>query len=501
MASKLAFFEDTSAAASTRCASRTSRHRRGAAGHIRASPNGVWADDNRTLFYVENDPETLLTVRVKAHRARHPGADDVLVYEEKDDSFYMGIGRTRDDQYICIGVQSTVSSEAALRRPADPGEFRVLAARERDVEYRRRPPGWPLGDPHQLDAARTSSSCTAPKTMPPRPRAVEGSDGARRRVFIEGFELFDGFMAVGALPRLLEPAHPPAQGRRQRQYVKADEPAYSMGLSVNAEPDTDWLRYSYTSLTTPASTYELNVATGERKLLKQQPVLGGYDPANYVTERVWAPARDGAQDSGRWCTARASRRTAPRAAAIRLRQLRQHRWIRASTARVVSLLDRGMVYAIAHIRGGQEMGRAWYEDGKLLKKMNTFTTSSTSPIFLVKQGYAARSRRGDGRQRRRPADGRGRQHGAGEVPRDRLAGAVRRRGHHHARRQHPADHQRVRRVGQSGGSGLLRLHAVYSPYDNVKAQAYPAMFVGTGLWDSQVQYFEPAKYVARLRAT
>src|SRR5690606_33740363 len=271
------------------------------------SPNLVWADDNRTLFYVENDPETLLTVRVKKHVLGTPVADDELVYEEHDDSFYMGIDRSRDDQYICIGVESTVSSELRCAPAADPREFTVLAPRERDVEY----------DADHLDGRWVIRTNADGATNFKLVTAPDGS-GTRKdwkdwiahsdSVYIDGFELFDGFTAIGersqGLERIrllgkdgkkLDSPHMDVRDFAQDAhgtYVKADEPAYSMGLDVNSEHDTPWLRYGYTSLTTPETTYELNVVTGERRQLKQQPVLG-YDASKYATERTWATARDG----------------------------------------------------------------------------------------------------------------------------------------------------------------------------------------------------------------
>ncbi|TQT43154.1 S9 family peptidase, partial [Xanthomonas perforans] len=237
------------------------------------SANVVWADDNKTLFYVENDPETLLTVRVKKHVLGTPSKDDVLVYEEKDDSFYMGIGRTRDDKYITIAVESTVSSETRYALAAKPDTFTVLAKRERDVEYHAEhfDGRWVIRT--NADDARNFKLVTAPTDATTR---TQWTDWVAHddNVYIEDFELFDGFTAIeersGGLERvrllMRDGSH---------EYVKADEPAYSMGLSVNAEPDTVWLRYSYTSLTTPATTYELNTQPGERRLLKQQPALAG----------------------------------------------------------------------------------------------------------------------------------------------------------------------------------------------------------------------------------
>jgi oligopeptidase B len=461
------------------------------------SPNLVWADDNRALFYVENDPETLLTVRVKKHVLGTPASSDTLVYEEHDDSFYMGIDRSRDDKYICIGVESTVSSEVRCALAGDPREFAVLAPRERDVEYQAEHLGdrWVIRT--NANGASNFKLVTAPDGAGSR---AQWTDLVPHRddVFIDGYELFDGFIAIaersGGLERLrlLKPDGSDA-------FVKADEPAYSMGLDVNSEPGTDWLRYGYTSLTTPQTTYELNTKTGERRLLKRQPVIG-YDPDKYVTERLWATARDGTKVPVSVVYKKGFEKNGKAA-------MLQYAYGSYGSSTdpnfnlpVVSLLDRGMVYALAHIRGGQEMGRAWYDDGKLLHKKNTFTDFIDVTDFLVKQGYAANDRVA--------AYG----GSAGGL----LMGAVSNMAPDRYRvilaqvpfvdvvttmldASIPLTTNEYDEWGNPEQQKYYDYMLSYSPYDNLKAQAYPAMFVGTGLWDSQVQYFEPAKYVARLR--
>jgi oligopeptidase B len=461
------------------------------------SANLVWADDNRTLFYVENDPETLLTKRVKKHVLGTPVADDVLVYEEPDDSFYMGIDRTRDDKYICIGVSSTVSDEMRCAPAADPKEFTVFAPRERDVEYSadHLDGRWVIRT--NAGGAKNFKLMTAPSDATSR-EAWKDWIAHREDVFIEGFELFDGFTAIGERSDGLERVRVLREGGEE--YVKADEPAYSMGLDVNSEPDTQWLRYSYTSLTTPATTYELNTKTGERRLLKRQPVLGGYDPAKYVTERVWAPARDGTKIpvSVVYRKGFAKDGTAP---------MLQYAYGSygasmdpAFSVSNVSLLDRGVVYALAHIRGGQEMGRRWYDDGKLLKKKNTFTDFIDVTDHLVKEGYAAKDRVA--------AYG----GSAGGL----LMGAIANMAPDRYRvilsqvpfvdvvttmldPSIPLTTNEYDEWGNPEQKTYYDYMLSYSPYDNLSKQDYPAMFIGTGLWDSQVQYWEPAKYVARLR--
>jgi oligopeptidase B len=461
------------------------------------SPNMVWADDNKTLFYVENDPETLLTVRVKKHVLGTPVSQDVLVYEEHDDSFYMGVGRTRDDKYLTIGVHSTVSSEERYALAADPKEFVALAPRARDVEYDADhfDGRWVIRT--NADKARNFKLVTAPDGSTSR---KDWKDWVphNEAVFIDGFELFDGFTAIAERSEGLERIRLLREDGKS-EYVKADEPAYSMGLDVNAEPDTQWLRYSYTSLTTPATTYELNTVTGERKQLKQQPVLG-YDPSKYTTERLWVTARDGTKVP----VSLVYRNGFKKDGSAALLQYGYGSYGMSMdpgfSGPVVSLLDRGMVYAIAHIRGGQEMGRAWYEDGKLLNKRNTFTDFIDVTQALVKQGYAAKDRVA----------------AMGGSAGGLLMGAITNMAPDDYRviisqvpfvdvvttmldPSIPLTTNEYDEWGNPEKKNFYDYMLTYSPYDNLKARPYPAMFVGTGLWDSQVQYWEPAKYVARVR--
>jgi oligopeptidase B len=432
-----------------------------------------------------------------------PVASDRLVYEEPDDSYYIGVMRSRDDRYILIHSGSTVSAEVRYAPASDPAKFVVLAPRQRDDEYDADHFGgrWVIrtncpdanGKP-----ATNFRIVTAPTGSTSR---ADWKDWVPHRddVFIEGFELFDGFTAVAERSGGLERVRL-LKSDGTEDHVKADEPAYSMGLDVNAEPDTDWVRYSYTSLTTPATVYQLNVKTGERRLLKRQPVLGGYDPANYVTERVWAPARDGTRIPVSLVYRKGFEKNGKAAMLQYAYGSYGASMDPGFSVTVVSLLDRGMVYALAHIRGGQEMGRRWYDDGKLLKKKNTFTDFIDVTDFLVEEGYAAPDRVAA--------------HGgsAGGL----LMGAIANMAPDKYRvilsqvpfvdvvttmldPSIPLTTNEYDEWGNPEQKPYYDYMLGYSPYDNLAKQDYPAMFVGTGLWDSQVQYWEPAKYVARLR--
>ena len=463
-----------------------------------SSGSMAWADDNKTLFYVENDLETLLTTRVKKHVLGTDPKHDPLVYEEGDDTYYMGIGRSRDDKYILIVLDSTVSNEVRYATTADPQAFAVLAPRERDVEYDA-----DHFDGHWVirtnaDGAKNFKLATAADGSTSR-ESWKDWIAHDPKVYIEGFELFDGFTAIAERSEGLERVRV-LRADGSTDYVKADESAYSMGLDVNAEPGTPWLRYSYSSMTTPATTYEFNIANGERRMLKQQPVLGGFESSNYVTERVWVPARDGAKVPVSLVYRKGFQRDGHAA-------MLQYGYGSYGASMdpgfnlgIISLLDRGMVYALAHIRGGQEMGRGWYEDGKMFNKLHTFTDFIDVTRWLVDNKYANRNRVA----------------AMGGSAGGLLMGAITNMAPDDYRvivsqvpfvdvvttmldPSIPLTTNEYDEWGNPENKASYDYMLAYSPYDNLKQRDYPAIFVGTGLWDSQVQYWEPAKYVARLR--
>ncbi len=460
----------------------------------------AWADDNRTLYYIENDPTTLLGNRVRSHVLGTPASADVLVYEETDESFYMGIARTSDDAYLCIFLSSTVSSEMRCDEAAKPDGFAVLAPRQRDFEYEadHNQGRWVI---HTNWDAKNFRLMTLADGKPWGDRGQWNALVPHSPdVFIGGFALLDGVVAIsersGGLQRLR--LRHDADGREQ--FVAADESAYSMNLSSNPEPGSEWLRYTYTSLTTPATTYEVNVRTNERRLLKEQPVLGGFDRANYVTERLWATARDGTRVPVSVLYRKGFRKDGTAA----LYQYSYGSYGSSSdpafNSNVLSLVDRGAVYAVAHIRGGQEMGRQWYEDGKLLKKVNTFTDFIDVTDFLVKEGWAA-----PGRVAAMGGSAGGLLMGAvANLAPEKYAAIV----------AHvpfvdvvttmldesiPLTTNEFDEWGNPKDPAYYAYMLSYSPYDQLQRKDYPAMLVTTGLWDSQVQYYEPAKWVARLR--
>lgn len=473
-----------------------------------AEPNIEWAADNRTFLYVEKDPRTLLGYKVRKHVLGTDPATDPLVWEQTDESFYTGVDKTKDDRYLLIGTQSTVSSEYWYADAADPKlEFRLFLARERDHEYQV----------EHFDGRWIVRTNWQAKNF----RIVEvarGDEGRREawrdlvphdpEGFVHGFDVFRNFLAVeeraGGLRKIRirpwkAPAGPASGGLRET-FITADEPTYAMRLGANAEIDSDTVRYVYTSLTTPTSTYDLDTRTGARTLLKREPVLGDFDPANYASEYVWVTARDGTKVP----VSLVYRKGTPRDGSAPLLQYGYGSYgismDPSFSSTLLSLLDRGFVYALAHVRGGQEMGRAWYENGKLLNKMNTFTDFIDVTRWLVANRYAD--------PRRVFARG----GSAGGL----LMGAIANLA--------PQDYRGIvslvpfvdvvttmldasiplttNEYDEWGNPAEKRYYDYmlsYSPYDNLRRQAYPAMYVQTGLWDSQVQYWEPTKYVARLR--
>jgi len=463
--------------------------------------NVTWAMDDRTLFYTKQDPETLRSFQIWRHVLGTPVSADVLVYEEKDDTFSCHVRRSKSDAYLFIVCDQTLSTEYRYLEADDPtGEFRVFQERQRDLEY---------GVSHQGDRFLVRTNLHARnfrlmETPLDRTWLANWTEVVPHRedVLLEGVEVFTDYLALeerrGGLThlRILDLA----SGRDHD--LDFGEPTWTARASYNPQMDSRVLRYEYTSLTTPMSTYAYDMASRAKTLLKQTEVLGGFDRADYREEYLRVPARDGT--------------LVPVSLVYRTEDFRKDGTnplllygygsygISSNPyfdpARL-SLLDRGFVFAIAHVRGGEEMGRQWYEDGKLLKKMNTFTDFIDVGHHLVDAGYTATDRlfaRGGS---------------AGGL----LMGAVVNldpdlwRGVYAAvpfvdvvttmlDESIPLTTAEYDEWGNPNEKVYYDYMLSYSPYDNVEAKDYPALLVTTGLHDSQVQYFEPAKWVAKLRA-
>jgi len=462
----------------------------------------AWADDNKTVFYVENDLITLLTVRVKKHTLGTDAAKDPVVYEERDHSYYMGVDRTRDEKYVVIEEESTLSDEMRYIPANQPkAKFKVFAPREHDFEYNADHIGhhWIVRTNWNAKNFRLMDSDDS--KVGDKKRWKEFIAG-RSDVLISGFELFKNYLVIGERSDGLQRISIKPWSGGKEFFVKSDDVDYTATIGDNRDPESDVLRYDFSSLITPNTVYDLNMKTGERALRKRDPILGGYDPSNYKIERVWVDARDGTKVPVSLVYKKDFKKdgTAP------LYQYGYGSYGASTDPRFssprFSLIDRGFVYAIAHVRGGEEMGRQWYENGKLLKKKNTFTDFIDVTEYLVKQGYVAKDK----------------VFAAGGSAGGLLMGAIANMAPQDYRgiaahvpfvdivttmldESIPLTTNEFDEWGNPKETAYYNYMMSYSPYDNVAAQNYPALLVTTGLWDSQVQYYEPTKWVAKLRAT
>jgi oligopeptidase B len=463
--------------------------------------NVAWANDNRTLFYAMQDPTTLRSYRIYRHVLGADPAKDALVYEEKDPTFRCFVFKTKSKRYLMIASTQTLSSEFRYLDADRPGgSFKVFLPRERDHEYSL--------DHFQNDFyIRTNLKAKNFRLMktPVDRTAVRNWQEViphRDDVLLEGTEIFrEHLVVVERKDGLLRLRVMPWAGGGEH-YIDFGEPAYLAFPGQNYDFNTPVLRYNYTSMTTPMSVFDYHMVTRERKLLKREEVLGGFDSANYQAERLYATAQDGTRVPISLVYRKGFRKDA--GSPLLLYGYGSYGASMDATFDPfrISLLDRGFVYALAHIRGGEELGRRWYEDGKLLNKKNTFTDFIACAEYLVREKYAD--------PRRVFAEG----GSAGGL----LMGAVVNirpdlfRGVVAAvpfvdvvttmlDDSIPLTTNEYDEWGNPNDKKYYDYVLSYSPYDQVKAQDYPNLLVTTSLQDSQVQYWEPAKWVAKLRAT
>ena len=462
-----------------------------------------WSGDTRHLFYVANHPETLRSWQVRRLDLQAEGGiSDTLVYQEDDASFYTGVGRTSSDAYNLIFLGSTVSTEVHVLPVDQPTEaFTVFYPRARDHEYSIDHLGerWLIQTNHQAPNFRIMAVALDEHANRDAWRDVVAHDEA---VFIHGFDAFEQFLAISERSDGLRRLRILNWESGESSVLSFDEPAYAAYLSTNVDQASTRLRYVYTSMTTPAQTWEIDMLSGERELLKQNEVGGVFNREDYVTLRRWVEARDGA----RVPVSILHHRDTPLDGSAPLYQYAYGSYGLSMdptfSANRLSLVDRGFVFAIAHIRGGQELGRTWYDQGRLLNKMNTFTDFIDVTDDLVAAGLVD----GD-RVFAMGGSAGGLLMGAiANMAPDRYRGLV----------AHvpfvdvvttmldesiPLTTNEFDEWGNPMDPEFYEVMLSYSPYDNVTAQDYPAMLVTTGLWDSQVQYWEPAKWVAKLRVT
>ena len=462
--------------------------------------NMAWANDNKTLFYARQDPVTLRSYQVYKHVLGGDSSEDELIYEEKDETFSCYVFKTKSKKFIMIVSSQTLSTEYRYLDADEPdGDFQVFLPRRRNHEY---------SVDHYEDHfyIRTNDEAKNFKLVR-TPVAVTAQEGweeiipHRDDVLLEGIEIFSDYLVVVERKNgLIQIRIKPWSGAAEH-YLPFAEPAYAVRPMNNYDYDTTLLRYGYTSMKTPYSVYDYDMASEEKKLLKQQEVLAGFDSGNYECERIYAEARDGTK--------------------VPVSIVYRKGFLKNGTNPLllygygsygasldagfdpyrISLLDRGFVYATAHIRGGEEMGRKWYEDGKLFKKKNTFTDFIDCAAHLVKEKYTSSDKlfiRGGSAGglligavlNMSPDLFKGAIAGVPfvDVVTTMLDDSI------------PLTSSEYDEWGNPNIKEYYDYMLSYSPYDNVGKKNYPNLLVLTSLHDSQVQYFEPAKWVAKLRA-
>ncbi|WP_236652773.1 S9 family peptidase [Chitinophaga vietnamensis] len=459
--------------------------------------NAIWANDNKTVFYTTKDTVTLRADRIMRHALGN--AQNKEMFHEKDETFDVSVAKTKSGKYIVINSSSTLSSENLILDAAKPdGEFRIFQPRQKDMLY---------DVDHKDDKfyVRTNwnalnfrlMECPLDKTSRENWKELIPH---RSDVLLEDLSLFKDYMVLEERKNGLTQLRIINTKTHQEKYLPFAEPTYTAGISVNPEMDSKELRYFYTSLTTPSSIYDYNMETGKSELKRQQEVLGGYDPKNYISERLYATAKDGTKVPISVVYKKGFEKNGKSPLLLYGYGSYGHSIDPGFNSNLLSLLDRGFVFAIAHIRGGQEMGRQWYEDGKMFKKKNTFTDFIDCADYLLAQKYSTKEHL----------------YAQGGSAGGLLMGAVtnmRPELWHGVIAQVPfvdvvttmLDESIPLTTGEFDEWGNPKnkdsydYMKSYSPYDNVERIAYPNLLVTTGLHDSQVQYWEPAKWVAKLR--
>lgn len=462
--------------------------------------NLVWAADNKTLFYSKQDPDTLRAYQIYKHTLGTSIDQDLLVYEEKDEEFTCHIGKTKSEEYLIIHSESTISSEIRFLNANQPeGSFKLLQARIPFLEYAADH----YGDHFWIrtnDQAQNFKLVKAPISSPAKENWEEVIPH-REAVLLEDFDLFANYLVTQERSKgLTQIFIQPWDGTPGHQLEFEDE-TYTSWISTNPEFNTEILRFGYNSLVSPSSVYDYHMSLKSRTLLKQQEVVGGYDSELYNSSRIWAKAKDGTmipislvyktelfQPDGQnplllYAYGSYGISTEAYFSSTRL-----------------SLLDRGFVFAIAHIRGGEDMGRQWYEDGKMLKKKNTFTDFITCGEHLVTEKYSSSEHL----------------YAMGGSAGGLLMGAVMNMRPDLFKglvasvpfvdvvttmldETIPLTTGEFQEWGNPKNKEYYDYILSYSPYDNVEAKNYPNLLVTSGLHDSQVQYWEPTKWVAKLR--
>jgi oligopeptidase B len=459
----------------------------------------VWAADDTTLFYTAKNPVTLLSEKIKKHKLGSDAKQDVVVYEEQDNSNYIGVSKSKSGKYIFIHSSATMSDEMRMINANQPDDaFKLIQPRIKDVKYEV----IALEDKFLIVTNWEAKNfrlmeCPLDKTSRENWKEVIPN---REDVLLSGVDEFKDFLVISERKNGLEQLHIRSLVGPEHN-MEFEEPTYAIRVASNPEYDSRVFRYIYTSMTTPVSTYDYNMVTKEKKLMKQQEVVGGYQKEDYVTERHFATAKDGTTVPISLVYKKGLKKDGTAPLLLYAYGSYGRSMDAAFSSNNLSLLNRGFVYAIAHIRGGQEMGRHWYDDGKLMKKMNTFTDFMDCGKFLMDQKYT-----GKGHLYAQGGSAGGLLMGAvinldpdlwngiiAQVPFVDVVNTM-------LDESIPLTTNEFDEWGNPKEKAAYQYMKSYAPYENIEKKAYPNMLVTTGLHDSQVQYFEPAKWVAKLRA-
>ncbi|MEN8138151.1 MAG: S9 family peptidase [Bacteroidota bacterium] len=459
----------------------------------------TWANDNKTVFYTRKDPQTLRSHKIYKHILGTDSSEDIEIYHEDDDTFNTFVYKTKSKKFLVIGSSHTVSSEYRILEADNPnGEFRLFHGRERDLEYSFGHFDGQFYIHTNLDA----KNFRLMKTSEDKTEKEHWQEFIPHRedVMLEGLEIFKNYFVLEERENGLNKIRIKTWDGETDYYLPFEEEAYSAGTGSNPDFDSEVLRYGYNSLTTPSSVIDFNMKTKEQKVMKEQEVLGDFDKNNYASERVWAKADDGTKVPVTMVYRKGMKKDGKSPLLLYAYGSYGHTIDPYFSSIRLSLLDRGFTYAIAHIRGGQYLGRKWYEDGKMLKKKNTFTDFINVGEFLIQENYTSAEHL----------------YAMGGSAGGLLTGAV--------INMKPEIFNGVISAvpfvdvvttmlddsiplttgeydewGNPNEKEYYEYMKSYSPYDNVVAKDYPNMLITTGLHDSQVQYWEPAKWLAKLR--
>lgn len=462
---------------------------------------GTWANDNKTLFYARKDAETLRSNQIFKHRLGTKAKDDELVFVEEDETFHTYVYNSKSKRYIIIGSDSTLTSEYRILSADDPnGEFKVVQPRIRGLEY---------SIAHYRECLyilTNKDGATNFKLMktPVHNTGIENWEEViphREDVLLEDIDLFRDYLVVSERNNGLNKIHIRRWDGTDSYFLPFDNETYTAFTGTNPDFDTEILRYTYNSLTTPTQVVDFNMRTREKDVKKELEVLGGkFKKENYVSDRIWATAQDGTKIPMTMVHRKELKKDG-RNPVLQYAYGSYGSTIDPYFSNVrLSLLDRGFIFVIAHVRGGEYLGRKWYEDGKLLKKRNTFTDFIDCTRHLIKENYTSAEH----------------MYASGGSAGGLLMGVVANLAPHLYKgiiasvpfvdvvttmldETIPLTTGEYDEWGNPNNPVYYHYMKTYSPYDNVTAQDYPNMLVTTGLHDSQVQYWEPAKWVAKLR--